>query len=536
MDPIRNHDGSPGDSTAAVRPRTDVPSPEPTLSSANSASPTGTSFHDAPITPLNATSFITDETKSTHSRGDSWASFSHELLYEFPISLGMAATIQEPREEPTTTARARKNSIPLPKSGATLDMAFFLKNASPNADGKAVVLKDKVNLKRMGLGIFKKKREEDASNQKAVYNSPPHDRAEPKVTQQDAYGTETIDNWISTFSTSNQEDGLDSPTSKGISILYNTPSDSSKRNSYMIPAGTLPWSAEDSGFKLTVDNALQQETQREEESKIPLALGSNPPSSPNQHKRSISIPIPGYDRQITCTFDDDSLEQLIEAACESPKDKMDRRAAGLMSRQWSGKSIVEAEQTSASNSSVKDSKALPCLPSEANESANNNNPTASSMLQMWRQRDAATTGSVKATYVPRSRRTTMIKSFQDLGHQDDEHEEDSQTGAHKDSTPPSTARSSQIQGSAASTSTTNRNSMALSQVMLVAEQMPVPRGRHVNKPAPLLLRSRPGGKTKTIAVREGDLETDYVSVQMTIPTPHSVSAPDSVHGAATSRS
>ncbi|KAE9990590.1 hypothetical protein EG327_001233 [Venturia inaequalis] len=557
MDPIRNHDGSPGDSTAAVRPRTDVPSPEPTLSSANSASPTGTSFHDAPITPLNATSFITDETKSTHSRGDSWASFSHELLYEFPISLGMAATIQEPREEPTTTARARKNSIPLPKSGATLDMAFFLKNASPNADGKAVVLKDKVNLKRMGLGIFKKKREEDASNQKAVYNSPPHDRAEPKVTQQgslsnaqfvpgllwpnsphhlsvpshednpDAYGTETIDNWISTFSTSNQEDGLDSPTSKGISILYNTPSDSSKRNSYMIPAGTLPWSAEDSGFKLTVDNALQQETQREEESKIPLALGSNPPSSPNQHKRSISIPIPGYDRQITCTFDDDSLEQLIEAACESPKDKMDRRAAGLMSRQWSGKSIVEAEQTSASNSSVKDSKALPCLPSEANESANNNNPTASSMLQMWRQRDAATTGSVKATYVPRSRRTTMIKSFQDLGHQDDEHEEDSQTGAHKDSTPPSTARSSQIQGSAASTSTTNRNSMALSQVMLVAEQMPVPRGRHVNKPAPLLLRSRPGGKTKTIAVREGDLETDYVSVQMTIPTPHSVSAPDS---------
>lgn len=96
----------------------------------------------------------------------------------------MAATIQEPREEPTTTARARKNSIPLPKSGATLDMAFFLKNASPNADGKAVVLKDKANLKRMGLGIFKKKREEDASNQKAVYNSPPHDRAEPKVTQQ----------------------------------------------------------------------------------------------------------------------------------------------------------------------------------------------------------------------------------------------------------------------------------------------------------------------------------------------------------------
>lgn len=92
--------------------------------------------------------------------------------------------MQEPREEPTVAARARKTSIPLPKSGATLDMAFFLKNTGPNADGKVVVPKDKVNLKRMGLGIFKKKREEDTSNQKTIYNSPPRDRAEPKVTQQ----------------------------------------------------------------------------------------------------------------------------------------------------------------------------------------------------------------------------------------------------------------------------------------------------------------------------------------------------------------
>lgn len=183
MDLIRNPDGPAGDSTAAVRPRTDAPSPEPTLSSANSASLSGESEHGAPTTPLHSTSFITDETKPTHSRGDSWASFSHELLYEFPISLGIAATMQEPREEPTVVTKARKSSIALPKSGATLDMAFFLKNTGPNADGKTTP-KDKVNLKRMGLGIFKKKREEDASNQKAVYNSPPHDRAEPKVTLQ----------------------------------------------------------------------------------------------------------------------------------------------------------------------------------------------------------------------------------------------------------------------------------------------------------------------------------------------------------------
>ncbi|TID19479.1 hypothetical protein E6O75_ATG06817 [Venturia nashicola] len=565
MDPIRNPDGPTGDSTAAVRPRTGVSSPEPTLSSANSASPTGTTCHDFPTTPLNATSFITDETKSTHSRGDSWASFSHELLYEFPISLGMAATMQEPREEPTAAARARKSSILLPKSGATLDMAFFLKNTSPNADGKTVVSKDKVNIKRMGLGIFKKKREEDTSNQKAVYNSPPRDRVEPKVTQQgslarvqfldkdlltfpgllgpnsphqlsvpshednpDAYGTETIDNWISTFSTTNQEDGLDSPTAKGISILYNTPSNSSKRNSYMLPAGTLPWSAEDNGFKLTVNNVLHQENQRDGESKMRSALSSNPPSSLNEHKRSISIPIPGYDRQITCTFDNDSLEQLIEATSQSSKAKLDRRTAEFSAVQGSRKPSDDAAQaTSGSKSSVKESKALPYLPNEAVEAANNNKLTTSSMLQMWRQRDAAaTTGSVKATYVPRSRRTTMIKSFGDLGHQDEELEEDGHTGAHRNSTSPSTARSSQVHVSAESTPTTNRNSMTISQVMLVAEQMPIPRGRHVNKPAPLLLRGRSGGKTKTIAVRGGDLETNYVSVQTTIPAPLLVPSPD----------
>ena len=178
-----NPDESVGYSTAAVRPRTNVPSPEPTSSSANSASLTGTSDHDAPTTPRHGASFTTDETNYTHSRGDSWVSFSHELLYEFPISLGMAAAVQEARDEPTAATRARKGSLPLPRSSATLDMAFFLKNTGPASPGK-VISKDKVNLKRMGLGIFKKRRDEDVSNQKAVSNSPPHDRAEPKVTLQ----------------------------------------------------------------------------------------------------------------------------------------------------------------------------------------------------------------------------------------------------------------------------------------------------------------------------------------------------------------
>jgi hypothetical protein len=183
MDLLRKSDELVGDSTAAVRPRTDATSLDPTLSSANAAFPTRTSDHDAPTTPSHSASFIIDETKSIHSRGDSCASISHELLYEFPISLGMAATMQEAREEPMATMRARKSSFHLPRSGATLDMAFFLKNTGPTSPGKAAP-KDKVNLKKMGLGIFKKRRDDYGSNQKAVYNSPPHDRAEPKVTLQ----------------------------------------------------------------------------------------------------------------------------------------------------------------------------------------------------------------------------------------------------------------------------------------------------------------------------------------------------------------
>lgn len=186
MDLLCNPDESAGDSTAAVRPRTYVPPPEPTLSSADPTSPTGTSDHDVPTTPSYGASFITDEIKSTHSRGDSWASSSHELLYEFPISLGTAATMQEAHKELTTTTRARKSSLPLSRSGATLDMAFLFKSTGPTSPGEAAS-KDKVNLKRMGLGIFKKRRDDEGSNQKAVYNSPPHDRAEPKVTLQGSY-------------------------------------------------------------------------------------------------------------------------------------------------------------------------------------------------------------------------------------------------------------------------------------------------------------------------------------------------------------
>jgi hypothetical protein len=183
MDLYCNLNESAGYYTTAVRPHTAEPSPEPTLLSAGVASPIGTRDHDAPTTSRPRASFITDDTKSAHSRGNSWASFSHELLYEFPISLAMAATLQEAREEPTVVTRARTNSFPLPKSGATLDMAFFLKNTGPTSPRKAGS-KDKINLKRMGLGIFKKRRDEEGSGQKAVYNSPPHDRAEPKVTLQ----------------------------------------------------------------------------------------------------------------------------------------------------------------------------------------------------------------------------------------------------------------------------------------------------------------------------------------------------------------
>ncbi|QDS70313.1 hypothetical protein FKW77_008315 [Venturia effusa] len=567
MDLVHDPNGPAGDSTAAVRSRTGVPSPEPTSSPAHSASPTIVGDHDAPTTPLYSTSFIADETQSTLSQDDSWASFSHELLYEFPVSLGMAATMQEPREEPTAAARARKSSIPLPKSGATLDMAFFLKNTGPDSDGKHFP-RDKVNLKRMGLGIFKKKREDDASNQKAVYSSPPHDRAEPKVTLQgshivphpipfkieglnisktpnllapnsphhlsvpqqednpDAYGTETIDNWISTFTTTNQ-DGFDFPTSEGISLLYNTPSNSSERNSCIIPSQTLPWLPDGGDFKLDLNHAFQYENQAEEKLQLYQTFGSNPPPSPEKHKRSTSIFIPSHNGQVTCTFENESPDQFIEATSESRRDKPSRRAAELMAGQGSIQPAIDAEQAIvASSSNVKCSKALPFLPSEAVESANNNNFTTSSMLQMWRQRDAAAANtSVKATYIPRSRRTTMIKSFQGSENQEDDFEDYTQAGAQRDLTPPSTARSSQLQVSAESTPTTNRNSMTLSQVMLVAEQMPVPRGRHVNKPAPLFLRGRHGGKTKAIAVREGDLDTDCFPVQTTVPAPPLVSTP-----------
>jgi hypothetical protein len=183
MDLINTLDGTAGNSTTAVGLGTDVCSSEPALSLVDPATPTGTSNHDAPPTPRHGASSFTDETEPTHSRSNSWSSFSHELLYDFPISLGMAATMQEASEEPTATTKARRSSLLLSRPGATLDMAFFLKNTDPPSSGK-VQSKDKVNLKRMGLGIFKKRRSDDGSIQKAVYNSPPHDRAEPKVTLQ----------------------------------------------------------------------------------------------------------------------------------------------------------------------------------------------------------------------------------------------------------------------------------------------------------------------------------------------------------------
>jgi hypothetical protein len=119
----------------------------------------------------------------------------------------------------------------------------------------------------------------------------------------------------------------------------------------------------------------------------------------------------------------------------------------------------------------------------------------------------------------------MIKSFDNSQHHDIDGTED-QTDDQKDPTPPSTARSSQVQTSADSTPTTTRGSMALSQAMLVAEQMPIPRGRHVNKPAPLLLRGRPGGKTKTVALRASDWDGADESAPGPAATPLAVSPPD----------
>jgi hypothetical protein len=183
-----------GDFTTAVNPQNDVPSTAQPKSSADPGFSTGPSSNTYPAAPGHSASFINERPTSTLSRCNSWSSISHALLYEFPISLGMAAAQmqgKESHEEIPAATISKKSSVWLTRPGATWDMAFFLKSTGPpsSKENSSKEEPKKVNTK-MGLGIFKKKKDDGAVGEKvclterAVGHSSLEDRVQAKVTLQ----------------------------------------------------------------------------------------------------------------------------------------------------------------------------------------------------------------------------------------------------------------------------------------------------------------------------------------------------------------
>jgi hypothetical protein len=277
--------------------------------------------------------------------------------------------------------------------------------------------------------------------------------------------------------------------------MCKTPTDCRSHDSHLVPPEARPWLSGDDVLTVTMENDHKKDNNCIGALQPCSGLAGIPTSSPQGHKSLASTHTQDFNNRGFTSCKNNSSEHWFGVTSCSPKEKRYGRAGDILIEQG-------LRSLAASSQCLKESKALPELPN--GESPDNSNLITSSMIQVWRQRDAAATAP-KAKYIPRSRRITMLKHSQDLQDSNISGTED-HTDDQIGHTSPSTARSSQIRTSLGSTPTTTRGSIALSQVMLVAEQMPIPRGRHVNKPAPLLLRGRAGGKPKAIAVRTGDLD------------------------------
>ncbi|KAF2425817.1 hypothetical protein EJ08DRAFT_663475 [Tothia fuscella] len=331
-----------------------------------------------------------------------------------------------------------------------------------------------------------------------------------------ACGTEALDSWISTFTIQHKqaEWSVKPPTSQDI---RNISAIEPPRRSYSVKSNTKSWlPASDSGFGLSV---IDEPAVSETYSGVPdpsTALSSHPPSfspspipSPISHPRSVPIQIPEHQgisvnlQTFTVPANENkllkeninyrqSVDRLAGQGLRRPFREQDHTLSGA---QEGRDSIMSIKQPLSSSPEVPEHAEIPEL----------RHSITSAVQSRGNRESVVRARKIRELQRARQNLNTATKSKMD------ERPVTPPNATSEDEvmvfpTPPDSApRKSQARLSEFKTGYTPVTAnMRISPVMLVAEQIPVQRGKQVKKPAHLVLRERRGSKPIAIAVRAGE--------------------------------